>query len=207
VPVFGNNSIAGTSVGANGQANVWWMGKFTLAAASDLTAFNVYLSNVGSGHVACNCRLGIYKPDGAAGKPSTLVGVTDALAVADSAAAGWKTPTGSILAVPAGDYWFGGQGDANAAGLNMYYVATGGIDHVETDTYSDGAQNPLNGSVLFDGAELLSIYCTATAVSASGIGKLAWWLNSFKWHSNWEPRSDRLILPKRGGLLLPEPVF
>ena len=45
------------------------------------------------------------------------------------------------------------------------------------------------------------------APAAGGIGKLAWWLNAFKWNSDWEPRPDRLIVPKRGGLLLPEPAI
>jgi hypothetical protein len=64
-------------------------------------------------------------------------------------------------------------------------------------------------SACLSGAQVSANYAAgvlaASTDGAAGIGKLVWWLNSFKWHSDWEPRPDRLILPKR--LLLPEPSF
>lgn len=170
MPTFGYTTIPSSKgVGFSDFkfGNIWPIGE-----GGNVTKITVYLSNVDTGHAACNGKAVIYSVS--AGAPAALLGTSSETAIIDNQAAGWVDFTFSpAVTLTTGSYVLGAMFDANASGLGLFSDAGDANDYWEkTDTYADGAADPWGADT--GAAEHAGVYATyATLVSGTGAVSIA----------------------------------
>ena len=146
----------------SGWANYKTGAKATLDVATSInTMMFSHHGNTAVGHAACNVRAMIYADS--AGAPGSPLATSNAVAIADNAAAGLVTLTfASPPSLAAGTYWLAVIFDANAGGLKLAYDDDGSspASVYNANTYTSGPSNPFGAGT----ASAVHHYC----ISAQG---------------------------------------
>ena len=115
-------------------------GKFTLTEAGSVSSVSVRLCNTEAGHASCYAKGLIYSD--VDGTPTSLLGTSQATAIADNATYAWVVFTFSTpVALSAGTYWLAYFGDSTADGVALGNDGgSSGYTQYDNDTYSDGPE-------------------------------------------------------------------
>jgi thermitase len=157
----GTATLGKTSVGASSDsyaANRKRVSRYTLPTAGTLTKLSAYLATTGvSGAQSLE---GVVYAD-SAGKPGTLLGVSEPLTFKSTSSAGWYGfALSSPLKLPAGSYWIGLLTGSSAGVAGFRYDSVAGSRDYNANTYASGPTNPF-GAVSSD-SEQASLYATYT---------------------------------------------
>jgi len=156
--IFGRNSSTGIAA-LECSTDTMWAGKFTLIENGTVSRMDAYLIRGN----ANNAKLLIYDDGGAGGKPGTLKGYTNTIALPVEGGTNWygaemTTP----LSLPAGDYWLTAVGDEDSGPDLRADVGSGLISKQVGSNFYAAPPNPWgeeDGSVVANP----SIYATYEA--------------------------------------------
>src|SRR5437764_2828283 len=156
-PTFGKTSVGATAdTFASERKRV---NSYALSVSGSVTKLSVYLAPTGtSGQQVLK---GVIYSD-AAGKPETLLGVSEQLTFSSSSPAGWyDLPFSSPVSLAAGNYWIGVTTGPTNSVAGFRYDSVSGARAYNANSYSAGPSNPF-GAVTTD-SEQTSLYATYTA--------------------------------------------
>jgi hypothetical protein len=143
-----------------------------LTVNGTISKLSIQFRNQATGHAACNVKGVIYTNVSTA--PSALKGVTNAVAIADSQAAGYVDLTfAANVSLLSGYYWIGFMADANAIGLEI--GSTDSVSDYEgyiANTYTNGAPDPYGTGTVNIGAHY---DVNATYLGPSWLKRNYWW--------------------------------
>jgi subtilisin family serine protease len=157
----GTATFGKTAIGASTDsyaANRKRVSRYPLPTAGALTKLSAYLAATG---VSGTQQLeGVVYAD-SAGKPGTLLGVSEPLTFKSTNAAGWYgLAVSSPLKLAAGNYWIGLLTGTSAGVAGFRYDSVAGARDYNANTYTSGPTNPF-GSFSSD-SEQISLYASYT---------------------------------------------
>ena len=164
-PTFGFTSVGSTSVatlgGVDGDTSL--VTSSTLTEAGDVTSLSIYGRSANFfGNYPKDVKGLIYSNN--AGEPNARQGITTITNFSSATPQWWTLTFSTAVPLTAADYWIGGTGAEDAAGVPVFYDTTGG--HARSDvpfsTYASPAATwDTAGDVAL--TQQYSIYATYTA--------------------------------------------